>query len=275
MAAGFWRIEWQSRKSGAHEGKLFPHFHMLVWGLPKRLLGERDIKHEGQVVGREDVSEFFVHTADTQLSLQLLNLWARPKGSTEAEQLAEGISRVKICATKNLPAYTFEGKWRFVRRCESLHRNVWLAGVASSLNVRGSDYAQNMSFQDWASLAWYHVVGSGNLDHLSAGVRVESVRSWGGVMAYAAKYLGKDDCGFLWGVSFGRSWGVFNRSAVPWARMVELDLDEEVGVRLRRIARRYLERRVGRRLNKPYGITLFCDVQQFRRLWERPPPDPF
>jgi len=32
--AGFiWKLEYQSRKSGLHVGKFFPHFHMLVWGL--------------------------------------------------------------------------------------------------------------------------------------------------------------------------------------------------------------------------------------------------
>jgi hypothetical protein len=132
-----------------------------------------------------------------------------------------------------------------------------------------------MSFQDWASLAWYHVVASHNTDHLTAGVRVEHVRSWGGVMSYAAKYLGKEGDGFLSDIYFGRSWGVFNRAAVPWGKMVELELDTDMGIRLRRIARRYLERRVGRKRNVPYGITLYCDVRQFRRLWERPPPDPF
>ena len=62
---------------------------------------------------------------------------------------------------------------------------------------------------------------------------------------------------------------------MPWAKMVELDLEPEVGVRLRRVARRYLERRFGRKVRKQYGVTLYCDVQQFRKLWEEPPPDPF
>src|SRR5208283_4142022 len=38
-ACGFWRIEWKARKSGLHEGKLFPHFHLLVWGFPQRDVG--------------------------------------------------------------------------------------------------------------------------------------------------------------------------------------------------------------------------------------------
>ena len=132
-----------------------------------------------------------------------------------------------------------------------------------------------MSFQDWASLNWYHVVCSYNSDHLTAGVRVERVKSWGGVMAYAAKYLGKAGDEFLSEIRFGRSWGIFNRASLPLAKIVEMDLDGDMGVRLRRVMRRYLERRVGRRWKCSYGVTLYCDVEQFRKFWERPPPDPF
>jgi len=276
-ACGFWRIEWQARKSGQHEGKLVPHFHMLVWGLPKRLLGERWVKHDdGDQQWEEPVEvwEFHVNTPDNQLSLQLLNLWAKPTGSPEAE-LEPGECRTQFGPAEKLPSFTFEGSRKFVSRCEDLHYKLLVGDVASSFELKGADYARNMSFQDWASLAWYHVVGSNNTDHLSAGVRIEFVRSWGGVMAYAAKYLGKASDNFLADIQFGRSWGVCNRALIPWAKIVELDLDEETGVRVRRIARRYLERRVGRSLSKPYGLTLYCDVQQFRRLWERPPPDPF
>jgi hypothetical protein len=94
-------------------------------------------------------------------------------------------------------------------------------------------------------------------------------------MAYAAKYLSKRDAEFMAEVQWGRSWGIFNRAYMPWARMLELQLDNEVGVRLRRVARHYLERRLGRRVNVPYGITLYCDASQFRKVWELGPPAPF
>lgn len=281
-ACGLWRIEWQARKSGAHEGKLFPHFHLLLWGLPKRLLGERDVWVDGDDgerlwAGTKEVWENFVRTPDNQLSLELLSLWAEPKGSTEAEQLTPGQIRMEIAPVEKLPALTFQGSKKFVQRCERLHTDVWISEVCSE-KVAATEQGQrgrNMSFQDWASLAWYHVVDSHNVNHLTAGVRVETVRSWGGVMSYAAKYLGKAGDDFLSDVQFGRSWGIFNRAAVPWAKMVELELDADMGIRLRRIARHYLERRLGRRKNCPYGVTLYCDVDQFRKLWERPPPDPF
>ena len=138
-----------------------------------------------------------------------------------------------------------------------------------------AERARNMSLQDWASLAWYHVVDSHNMDHAQAGVRVERVRSWGGVMSYAAKYLSKLDAEFMSEIEWGRSWGIFNRAFMPWARMLELNLDGDVGVRLRRVARHYLERRLGRRVNASYGITLYCDTAQFRRLFDAAPLVPF
>ena len=283
-ACGVWRIEWKGRKSGAYEGKLFPHFHLLLWGLPKRYLGDRDIFGETEdtgeriVVGSREVWENFVRTPDTQLSLELLNLWAKPLGSPEAEQeLDRGQVRIEMGPTEKLPSFTFQGSQKFVGRCERLHSDVWVEQVCSErvAATEASQRGRNMSFQDWASLAWYHVVGSHNTAHLSAGVRVENVRSWGGVMSYAAKYLGKEGDDFLTEIHFGRSWGIFNRVSVPWAKLIELELDTEMGISLRRIARRYLERRLGRRKNLPYGVTLYCDVAQFRKLWERPPPDPF
>ena len=95
-------------------------------------------------------------------------------------------------------------------------------------------------------------------------------------MSYCAKYMAKTDSGFLSDIQFGRSWGIFNRAAVPWAKLIEVDLEPEVGNRLRRIARRYMERRRGRAVRAPYGLTLYCDTANWKRLW-RPdsPPDPF
>ena len=266
-ASAVWRIEWQSRKSGKWEGKLFPHFHLLVWGLPKRLLG-----NPGEAVETE-VWENFVRTPDNQLTMELLDLWAEPL----LDAAPRSQKRSEWGDAPGMPAFVFQGSRDFVDRCEALHWKVWTESEWSEKCVASKDEyrVRNMSFQDWASLHWYHIVASQNLDHLSAGVRVERVRSWGGVMAYAAKYLGKAGDEFLSEIRFGRSWGIFNRASLPWGKMVELPLDGDMGIRLRRVMRHYLERRVGRRWKCPYGVTLYCDVEQFRKLWERPPPDPF
>jgi hypothetical protein len=133
-----------------------------------------------------------------------------------------------------------------------------------------------MSFFDWCSLAWYHVVGSNDVAHFNAGVRVERVRSWGGVRSYCSKYMAKlGDSDFLSEIPIGRSWGIFNREKIPWAKIVDLDLDEETGVRLRRIMRRYLEHVRGRRVRAPYGITLYCNVEHLKCLWAPQPDVPF
>lgn len=265
-AAGFWRIEWQSRKSGVHEGKLFPHFHLLVWGLSTRVLGVREIFEQGCVVGEVEVVEAYVDCVDHQRCLDLVQLLgSRPEPEKWERRVETDLHGKPV---------VFTGSRKFVARCENLFSDLLIAEHRSE-KCKAPDRARFMGFQDWASLAWYHVVGSGNLDHLAAGLRVERVKSWGGVMSYCAKYMAKSDCGFLYGVSFGRSWGIFNRKSVPWAKMVELELDGETGVRLRRIARRYLERRFGRKVNAPYGVTLYGDMEQFRKVWERPPPDPF
>lgn len=282
-ACGFWRIEWKARKSGSYEGKWFPHFHLLVWGLPERSLGERPIHQKGwtdagqevEFVERwEEVFEAYVDCPDTQLTLQLLDLWS------DASK-AKGVDDYYMRCENGATGRVFAGSGKFVNRARTLEDCCLVAGLCprSSSEVQSTDEmaerARLMSFQDWASLAWYHVVGSHNLDHAQAGVRVERVRSWGGVMCYAAKYMSKADAELMGDLSWGRSWGCFNRAWIPWARMVELNLDNEVGVRLRRVARHYLTRRLGRRINASYGITLYCDTAQFRRLWDAAPLVPF
>jgi hypothetical protein len=106
---------------------------------------------------------------------------------------------------------------------------------------------------------------------------VEKIRSWGGVMSYCAKYMSKADSeNFMSDVETGRSWGIFNRVNMPWAKLVEFNLDDDAGIRLRRIARRYLSKRIGRPVQRHYGMTLYCDVAQWKRLVElSPPADPF
>jgi len=268
-ASGFWRIEWQARKSGLHEGKLFPHFHLLLWGLQERVLGERAIMEQGYQVGAVEIVEPFVDCVDHQKAFELVGiLTSRP--------VEEGWQR-HVKTEWRGQAVEFAGSSKYVNRVQRIMNSYVTAEYKERTgeDLHIPDFARYMSFADWASLAWYHVVGSHNVDHLTAGFRCERVRSWGGVMAYAAKYMGKEDVNFLGSVEFGRSWGICNRSKIPWAKMVELDLDSDVGVTLRRIARRYIKACSGRTVRPNFGITLYCDVQNFRRIWERPPPDPF
>lgn len=268
QACGFWRIEWRARQSGLHEGKLFPHFHSLVWGVPERQLSDEWFQEgeSGECIHHPAVFEAYVEFPDYQLSLELLDLWSEgSKGRTEWKWKSESLGTGRV----------FAGSGKFVGRARNLEDACLVAAMPDGAEHPFGERARKMSLQDWASLAWYHVVDSHNLDHLQAGVRLERVRSWGGVMAYAAKYLSKVDAEFMSEIEWGRSWGVFNRACIPWAKMLTINLDNDVGVRLRRVARRYLEHRFGRRVQASHGITVYCDTAQFRRLWESVPDAPF
>jgi hypothetical protein len=230
-AAGFWRMEWQARKSGPREGKLFPHFHLMVWNLPKREL------HFG-------VTESYVLSEDLQEGF--------------AGLCKEALERCE---------------WASLRKVSRFHDRLFLHETRPHCSRPDTRY---MSFFDWASASWYHVVGSHNLDHFRAGVSVERVRSWGGVMCYCSKYMAKlGDNNFLSEVPVGRSWGIFNKLHLPWAKLIELPLPEDIGVRVRRIMRKYIERVRGRRRSAPYGLVFYGDVAQWSRLWEPPPDTPF
>jgi len=237
-ACGFWRIEWKARKSGVHEGKLVPHFHLLVWGLPQRDLSP-------------GVVESYVPVRDCQLAFSGLCNEVVGGHVFESQRAGEAFG-ARVCAHERR---VDDGEWIAERR--------------------GREHTF-MSFFDWVSLAWYYVVGSGNTDHFLAGCRVERVRTWGGVLSYCAKYMSKTDSeNWMADLAVGRSWGIFNRALMPWAKLVELDLDDDVGNRLRRIMRRYLGNRLGRRIRRPYGLTLYCNTAQFKPLFGRAPDAPF
>jgi hypothetical protein len=238
-ACGFWRIEWKARKSGSYEGKLFPHFHLLIWGLPSR------------DVGVEKFNESFVPVRDCQLS------FAGLCGELIRDHLFKSLRSAEDFLTRR--------DFHQARVDDHAH-------IAQRLGV---EYTF-MSFFDWVSLAWYHVVGTGNVDHFLAGCRVEKIRTWGGVLSYCAKYMSKADSeSFMVDIAAGRSWGIFNRALMPWAKLVEIDLSDDVGNRVRRIARRYLEHRLGKRVQRHYGLTLYCDTAKFAPLFARPPDTPF
>lgn len=243
-ACGFWRIEWKARKSGQHEGKLFPHFHLLIWGLGKRLQTVDETRGE--------IFQAFLPVFEPQKELAGL-----------CSRIIEEDERAHVVFKRN------SALLRFMSRMNRAEGNV----VCPSERFPVNNF---MSAFDWFSLAWYHVVGSGNTNHFLAGCRVESIRSWGGVLSYCAKYMSKADSeNFLSDVSFGRSWGIFNRGVVPWAKMIELPVAEDVGIRLRRIACRYLSKQLGRRVRRSFGLTLYCDTKQWARLLTRPPDVPF
>ena len=256
-ASAVWRIEWQKRKSGEREGEWVPHVHMMVFGLKQRYMGmdvHGDAEHEA-----------YVDETDPQKYLDFMEVLS----VEPSKELGKGVHRTTCTAGGR--TFVFEGKARYVDRCShySFH-------YASALRPSTSpDDRHKMSFADWASLAWYNVVESHNPDHLKAGVRCERVRSWGGVMSYTAKYMSKADDEALSDSPMGRQWGIVNRAAMPWADLVTLPLSDEVGVRLRRVMKRYIHKRARFKRNYTYGITVYASPSAFERLWEYKPPDPF
>lgn len=120
----------------------------------------------------------------------------------------------------------------------------------------GVEYAHMLC---WVSRAWYEVVSSGDEKHLRAGTRVETVRSWGGVMSYAAKYVGKlSDASWQYP---GRFWGCIGRKAVPWGEKVVHLLTEKAACDLIRYLRRYchIRARAYRSLSVRVGDASFWE----------------
>lgn len=112
----------------------------------------------------------------------------------------------------------------------------------------------------WLRQAWYEVVGSGDPAHLAAGTRVERVKTWRGVMAYAAKYLGKVEAITDWPEYVGRWWGVSGRDFLPILWYVE-QLGYSPFHAFRRVLYHYLKRKgVEMRKRARSGVTVFLNA---------------
>jgi len=87
------------------------------------------------------------------------------------------------------------------------------------------------------SKMWYEVCGKIDNKHLLAGTRVEQIRHHRGVMAYAAKYIGKiqeeeieEGCGRIWGY-YG---------SIPFAEEVRILINRNMAIKLLRCLNRYV-----------------------------------
>jgi hypothetical protein len=82
-------------------------------------------------------------------------------------------------------------------------------------------YVPKGEIQRW----WGEVIGADR-----PFTRIESIRSWRGVMSYAASYVasassGLDYIAYLHGDKWtGRVWGVFNRDFLPYAELIPLSI---------------------------------------------------
>jgi hypothetical protein len=122
------------------------------------------------------------------------------------------------------------------------------------LFVWGVDYVRLLMC---VSKMWFETVGSGDVKHLSAGTRVEKLRSWRGAMGYAARYLSDVDENFNGFV--GRWWGVKGRVNLPWAVFVVACVSPKNAQTLIRYFRRYAHLKT-----RDYmGLTIICDAAQW------------
>jgi hypothetical protein len=122
------------------------------------------------------------------------------------------------------------------------------------LLVYGGSYRDLLG---WVPEAWWAVVGSGNVDHLRAGTRVERIYSWGGIMRYVGKYIAKEeDYPPGWQ---GRVWGVIGRARLPWAVEVVIGLTEEESTKLVRLGRKMIGAK-GRTF--AYGLTWIVNAER-------------
>lgn len=85
----------------------------------------------------------------------------------------------------------------------------------------------------WLAASWYAVVDSGDVRHLRAGTRIESIRTWRGVMSYASKYTAKviEELPEGW-EEVGRMWGIIGKEKLP-IYMVRFAVSREQALMLR------------------------------------------
>ena len=126
--------------------------------------------------------------------------------------------------------------------------------------------SQLREFRAWLATAWYEVVGSLQETHRKAGTQVDPVRTWGGVISYAGKYLGKEvpqivnpETGEV--ITPGRFWGVWHKDLVP-IEWVAVAMAREALFQVRRVIRRYTGR-------PPQGRLWTFHAYAPSHMWER------
>jgi hypothetical protein len=150
--------------------------------------------------------------------------------------------------------------WKKELKPRQSGKNVGQVAPHFHMLVWGAAYADLIQF---CGSAWYEVVGSGDIRHLNAGVRVERIHTPNGVKSYCAKYLAKEDLGEVnQNEGLGRFWGVINAEVIPWAVEIINDLNSEEVNSLLRLMRRFMHMRG--RGNLP-GLTTICVVD---RWWD-------
>jgi hypothetical protein len=260
QAAAFWRIEKKRRLTGINAGKIAPHFHLLVWGLPDAWTDKKS---------HQLAMKFCLST-----KLGIEN--GRRLFKTEVffdGRLLESETTLPLPAASDV-VQVYESQRMNRRRTHTvLRRETWIVDGVCHVDdfMKGEPVLAPVGLKEWFSLAWWGAVGSSDPRHLRAGTSVERVRSTQGVMFYASKYVCKVEDEDETEVRVGRWWGVHNCAKLPWANVRELPLTPEQALRIRRVCRRYLDammRGRGRRftMGRNRSITIFCDSDSWWKV---------
>lgn len=257
-AAGFWKLELKPRQSGESEGKVAPHFHLLLWGLPMEWEGA-----DGYRLNWEYQFQ--------RLEMATPSLLGWKKEVWKDGERTYYMEHMRTPSELALPVVVYTSE-----RQDKQGRTVRV--VESWLKDDGAEFRDLMArtcrhqcqpipiqLKTWVSLTWAEVVGSNDPRHVRAGTNVEEIRSRDGVMYYASKYVCKLDTESAEGA--GRFWGIHNRTEIPWAEVVRVPVDEQQAVRLKRVAQRYIwaqqrqrERPKKHRWRGGCGMSFFCDA---------------
>ena len=140
-------------------------------------------------------------------------------------------------------------------------------------NYRGNNNDKH-AIHMWFSTAWYEIIGSGQVTHLSAGTQVQLAQSWNGVAGYVGKYFAKTyDQGDLpecW-QSPGKLWGKLQWDKAP-VELYNAKIGKEDTAKIRRVMRKFQTRQyqiaTGRKLRHRCagGISIYCNDYDFERF---------
>jgi hypothetical protein len=151
---------------------------------------------------------------------------------------------------RKFPSGAFIWKLEYIDRKSG--QNVGKIAPHFHLLAWGAVYTDMLN---WLSSAWAGVVKSEDVRHVKAGTKLEKLRSWRGVMAYASKYIAKVNVEEL-PEGVGRFWGVVGRDNLPLSGVLVVTLTALQAIKATRLGRKYISIS-GKNLQ--YGLTWLID----------------
>lgn len=189
-----------------------------------------------------------------------------------------GIDHAKLKCKPLFLTFTYPAEWpgdpkRWKRdldtMCKRIRRRFPKSSIVWKLEPqkRGAPHYHVLLFnvpwvdRQWLAQAWYEVVGSNDPKHLAAGTEVRAVRSWRGVLSYAAKYVAKVETDLPPGwENVGRIWGIRGVKHLP-ITIVRFVVGHREFFIVRRWLRHLLKARGFRvrHICRDDGLTAFAD----------------